>query len=336
VLGPDDVFHLQVHDGKGILARARENLGVALATEQYAAKIFSNGTLRAGAIEVPGPMTPESASAMARSFVTAVGDWHMPKVLPQGSKWVKDELTPEDAQMLLSRKFAVTDIARWLGLPPHMLGDLDRATFSNIEHQGQEFVTYSLGSWLSLWEFGINTQLIVDPTRHFVEFVRDALVRGDLAARWSAYQIAISTGTVTRNEVRRRENLNALDGLDEPLTPAHLTGRALAAPAPSSPARAERLAEAAAARVLRKEVAAVQRLAVRHAADGDAFAVAVTEFYQKHVALVAESLALPTETSEAYCAGQAAQALAGWVDALDQWGSAHYAAGLAALALEAA
>jgi hypothetical protein len=207
-----------------------------MTTEQYASRIFSRGTLNGGVIEVPGPMDPESARSMAQSFVTAAGEWHMPKVLPMGAKMAdpKLALTPENAQMLLSRKFAISDVARWLGLPPHMIGDLDRATFSNIEHQGQEFVTYSLGPWLSLWEFAINDQLILQPNRFFAEFTRDALVRGDIAARWQAYQIAVQTGTWTRNEVRRKENMNALDGLDEPLDPAHLTG---SQPPTAQPAR---------------------------------------------------------------------------------------------------
>jgi HK97 family phage portal protein len=232
----DEIFHLRGADGKGILESARDNLGLAMTTEQYASRIFSRGTLNGGVIEVPGPMDPESARSMAQSFVTAAGEWHMPKVLPMGAKMAdpKLALTPENAQMLLSRKFAISDVARWLGLPPHMIGDLDRATFSNIEHQGQEFVTYSLGPWLSLWEFAINDQLILQPNRFFAEFTRDALVRGDIAARWQAYQIAVQTGTWTRNEVRRKENMNALDGLDEPLDPAHLTG---SQPPPAAGAR---------------------------------------------------------------------------------------------------
>ena len=287
---------------------------------------------------------------MARSFVTQVGEWHLPKVLEQGSKWTPNSLTPENAQMLLSRKFSIDDIARWLGVPPHMIGSLERSTNNNIEHQGQEFVTYALGPWLSLWEFAINDQLILQPNRFYVEFVRDALVRGDIAARWEAYSAAVTTGTFTRNEVRRMENKNSLEGLDTPLDPAHLTGKQTPArkvtPPPTdddvededaAPSKAAAIAHASAARLLRKEMTAVQKFAVRHAADQDAFAVAITEFYDRHAELVDGTLLLGVEESRGYCAGQAAQVLGGhWIAALELWKTDHYAAGLAALALETA
>lgn len=349
----DDIFHLMGPSddgvvGKGVLEYARDSIGTALATESYAARVFSRGGLHSGMISVPGVLNEEASKRMAKSFITAVGDWHLPKILEQGATWANQSMTPENAQMLLSRKFSIDDIARWLGVPPHMIGSLDRSTNNNIEHQGQEFVTYSLGPWLSLWEFAINDQLILAPKRFYAEFVRDALVRGDIAARWQAYQIAVSTGTFTRNEVRRKENMNSLDGLDTPIDPAHLTGKQPQGEARREPpardeddsasarlARAEAIATESAARVLRKEIKAVQRLAVKHAANQDAFAAAVTEFYAAHVALVAETLMLPDASG--YCAGQAAQIVNGdWVAAIRQWETPEYAAGLAALALEEA
>lgn len=350
-LGPDEVFHLRASDDRGVLDRARDSLGLSMALDSYAGKIFGKGTMGGGLIQVPGPMGDESARAMAQSFITAAGEWHLPKVLPQGATWIaQDGMTPDKAQMLTSRQFSVTDIARWLGLPPHMLADLTKSSFSNIEHQGQEFVTYSLGPWLSLWEFGINDQLILQPAKFYAEFVRDALVRGDIAARWQAYQIGVSTGTVTRNEVRRKENMNALDGLDKPLDPAHLTGKQdppkqadTSEPEPDpepdddAPTKAQAIAHASASRLLRKEVAEVSKLAVRHAADGDAFAGAVGAFYQKHAGLVAETLQLDAKTAEGYCASQASQVVTGfWPDAVALWQEPSYAAGLAAMALEEA
>jgi len=336
----DEVFHLRGADGKGILESARESLGLALVTDAYAGRIYSKGVLGGGIIEVPAAMDPESSKAMAQSFVTAMGDWHMPRILPVGAKMASTEqLTPEKAQMLLSRKFSINEIARWLGLPPHMIGDLERSTNNNIEHQGQEFVTYSLGPWLSLWEFAINDQLVLQPNRFYAEFTRDALVRGDIAARWEAYMKAVTTGTFTRNEVRRLENRKWLPGLDTPLDPANITGNggSSSSPSPKKPrtsAKAEAIAHASASRLLRKEIAAVQKMAVRHAADGDAFAVAVADFYAAHADLVAETLMLDAGAARDYCSQQAAQLLADWVSALALWKVDDYAAGLAALALE--
>jgi len=344
----DDIFHLKGPSddgivGKGVLAYARDNLGLAMAVERYAGMTFGRGTLNGGAITVPGLLNPEASRRMAESFISAAGDWHLPKVLEQGATWTPNELTPEDFQMILSRKFSVTDIARWLGVPPHMIGDLERATFSNIEQQGQDFVTYSLGPWLSLWEFALSDQLVLNTSRFYCEFQRDALVRGDFLARWQGYQVAVSTGTFTRNEVRRKENMSALDGLDDPLEPAHLTGSPDPAghtdpPAgPSKPSqKAQAIAIESAARVLRKEARAVQQMAARHAKDSDAFAVAVTEFYADHVVLVSDSLKLSIEEAKAYCSNQAAQVIADGVGVAEHWLAPRYAEQLASIALQEA
>jgi HK97 family phage portal protein len=345
----DEIFHMRVFSddgviGKGVLDHARDSLGLSLTVENYASTTFSRGGMHGGNITVPGLLDEEASQRMARSFVTSYGNWHMPKVLEQGATFASASFNPDQAQMILSRKFSINDIARWLGVPPHMVGDLDRATFSNIEEQGLEFVTYSLGPWLSLFEFAINDQLIIQTDTYYVEFVRDALVRGDIAKRWQAYQVAVTTGTFTRNEIRQLENRNKIEGLDEPLDPTHLTGSVAGGSnnEPKEPAKtstrtkAEMIAEASAARLLRKEVTAVQKMAVRHAADQDAFACAVAEFYESHAELVAVTLMMNLDDARGYCSQQAAQVLGDWITALGTWKTDDYAAGLAALALEEA
>lgn len=348
----DEIFHLRgVSDdgvtGKGVLAYARDAIGLSLAQDSYAAAIFARGAMHGGVIKVDGIMDEDASKRMARSFVNATAgpnNWHWPAVLEQGAEWQPNSMTPENAQMLLSRKFSVNDIARWLGLPPHMLADLERSTNNNIEHQGQEFVTYNLGPWLTLFENAVNDQLIIQTDTYYVEFLRDALVRGDIVARWDAYMKAVTTGTFTRNEVRELENRNKLPGLDKPLDPQNITGAGVGAAAHDqkesasliSP-KAEAIVTESAARLLRKEVATVQKLAVRHAAHADQFAAAVTEFYDRHAELVAVTLAWDMDSAREYCASQAAQVLTGdWIAALGTWQTDAYAAGLAALALEEA
>lgn len=347
----DDIFHLRGAcddgiEGKGVLQYARDSLGLGITLENYASKLFSRGALNGGLIQVPGPVDPAAMKLAAESFKTAYNDWHMPKILPQGATWVNQTMEPDKAQFILSRKFSVNDIARWLGLPPHMLADLERSTNNNIEHQGQEFVTYSLGLWLSLWEFSINDQLMLKPETFYAEFVRDALVRGDIQTRWAAYVAGTNAGILAINEVRTKENLKKIDGGDVPREPANITGRRAsdAPPSPRGPARAEETSDQAlaivqqsATRLLRKEIAAVQKCAVRHAADLDAYAAAITEFYAKHVDLVAETLQMSSDQAAAYCSQQAAQAIGEhWIGALELWGTDTYAAGLAGLALEEA
>jgi HK97 family phage portal protein len=347
----DEIFHLRGASddgvvGKGILDYARSALGTAAATESYAANIFSNGTLNGGVIENPGVLNGDAAKRMAQSFVTASKQWHMPKVLEQGSKWVESTMTPEDAQMLLSRKYTVDDIARWLGVPRMMLENSD-PSFGNAEQFTQNFIDFVMGPWLTLWENAIGHQLVVDPTRFFAQFKRQALVRGNFLERVNGLVAMTNAGIISVDEARGVEDLNKRGGKsDELRQPQNITGkpavvdaaaRRAAQPAEDSSSKAAAIASAAASRLLRKEIKAVQMAAVRHAADADAFVAAVAEFYAGHVELVMSTLSMSESTAKTYCAGQANQIVnAEWVQALDLWKTDAYAAGVAAIALEVA
>lgn len=334
--------------GKGILAYARDSIGLGVVLEQYASKLFGRGGTHGGFITPTGPVAPEAQKAFAEAYLAKVGDWHVPKILPRGATFQPSTMDPEKAQLILSRKFTINDIARWLGVPPHMIGDLDRATFSNIEEMAEEFVTYSLGPWLSLMEFSINDQLVLRPDTYYAEFVRDALVRGKLLDRWQAYVMGSNAGLLAKNEVRAKENLPKVPGGDVPNDPANIIGnrrQSEGAPPSGRPARrtdtpqrtdtADAIAVAAAKRVLWKEVRRIQALAVKHAADENAFVEAVTEFYAEHMALVVDALAMTPEAASDYCSQQAAQVVGGdWVEAVTRWQQDAYVAGLAALALD--
>lgn len=346
----DEIFHLRGASddgvkGRGILEAARTSLGTALATESYAAQIFGRGTLNGGVIETPGAMEDEERKKLAQQFVTKNGQWHVPKVLVHGAKWSPNTMTPEDAQMLLSRKHSVDDIARWLGVPRQMLENSD-PSFGNAEQFDQSFLTYSMGEWFSLFEFAINHQLVVDRTLHFAEFKRDAFMRAKFLERAQGNVLLKNAGIISADEVRAVEGKNTRGGkADDLVEPQNITGKP-AGPANSStptvpdnqptPKKAQAIVVESAARVLRKEIAAVQKLAVRHAADADAFATAITGFYADHAGLIAQTLQMSTEDAAGYCAGQAAQVLSGWIAALETWKTDDYAAGLAALALDEA
>lgn len=348
----DEIFHLMGASddgicGKGILEYARTSLGTASATESYAANIFSRGTLNGGTIETPGLLDTEAAKRMAKTFITSAGDWHLPKVLEQGATFKPNEMTPEDAQMLLSRKYTVDDIARWLGVPRLMLENAD-PSFGNAEQFTQNFIDFSMGQWLALWESAINDQLILAPQVYFAQFTRQALVRGNFKDRIEGLVLAAGGPIMTPDEGRKVEDLPTLGGKYGDLREnQNVTGKPAApsTPAPSLPpakkpstdanARASAIVVESASRLLAKEVAEVQKLAVRHAADTEAFAVAVTDFYAGHVARVEQWLQMSAVEAHGYCAGQAAQIVSGdWLLALETWKTADYAAGLAGLALE--
>ncbi len=359
VYNQGDIFHLRGAEGKGILEAARTSLGTALATEQYASLVFGRGTLNSGVIENPGLLDVEASKRMAQSFLTVAGNWHLPKVLEQGSKWVESKMSPEDAQMLLSRKFSVDDMARWLGVPRQMLENND-PSFGNAEQFDRNFMAYSMGPWLSLFEFAINDQLILASKKYYAQFTREAIVRGDLAVRWQAHVAAVNAGIKTVDEVRAVENLNKRGGkADELREPQNITGKPGVAEDPGADgpalprsvpppvkrqeppaddeesAQARAIAVESAARLLRKEIAAVQKMAVRAASDQDEFTDSVTTFYAKHADLVEQTLQISRAEADRYCAGQAHQVINGdWLSALEVWRSPDYATGLAALALE--
>jgi HK97 family phage portal protein len=346
-LTQDEVFHLcgaseDGITGQGILAYARNSIGLAHAMESYAQRIFGKGVLNGGTITVPGQLDPEASKRMAQSFITAAGDWSLPKVLEQGATWEKPDMSPEDFQMILSRKFSIDDMARWLGIPRQMLENND-PSFGNAEQFDRNFIVYSMGPWLSLWEFAIKDQLILNPQRFYAEFNRDAIVRADIGQRWTAHVEAVNAGIKSVDEVRAVEGLNKRGGkADELREPQNITGKPkaddpAAAPRSAQTTRAAAIAQASAARMIRKEVTAVQALAKKHAQDLAQFALAVDAFYLDHVALVEQTLQVTHAVAVEYATSHARLArTTAWVAALQTWSSDSYAAGVAAMALEAA
>jgi HK97 family phage portal protein len=344
----DEIFHLRGAGGKGILEYARTSLGTALATETYAGGVFGSGNLNGGVIETPGTLDPEASRRMALTFTTKPGEWHLPKVLEQGSTWKPNTMTPEDAQMLLSRKYSVDDIARWLGVPRQMLENSD-PSFGNAEQFWQAFLTVSMGGWLSLFEFAVNSQLVLVPAKYFAQFTRQALMRGNFRDRIEALVLAAGGPIFTTDEARAIEDRNTLGGKAAELREnQNVTGKPAAPPAadPTPPTktppaddpkgrnRSGAIVLASAERLLRKEITAVQKAAVKHAADAEAFTTWVTAFYAAHTILVMQTLQMAQADAESYCGSQRQQILTCWLAALELWQSDHYASGLAALALE--
>ena len=136
-------------------------------------------------------------------------------------QWQSLGISNDDAQYLETRKFQINEIARWYGVPPHMIGDLENATFSNIEHQGIEYVTYSLRPWLVRWEQEIRRKLYTDDV-YFSEFLVDGLLRGDTKTRYDGYKVARETGWLSVNEIRALENLNPVEGGDQYIQPLNM------------------------------------------------------------------------------------------------------------------
>lgn len=241
-LPAEKVFHVKGlgFDGiKGysVIRYARESLGIARAEERYGSKFFANDATPNYALEHPGVLEDTSREHLKKSVEEGhkgVNKSHQFMILEEGMTLKQLGMPPKDAQYLASRKFSVLEVARWLDIPPSMLKDLDKGTFNNVEMQGIQFVVYTLMRWLKRWEAEANYKLFgIDGRRkYFTEFIVAALLRGDTKARFDAYRVAINSGWISRDEVRRLENLNSVEELQAFLQPLNMTTVGSSAPEP--------------------------------------------------------------------------------------------------------
>lgn len=272
---------------------ARQSIGLTLGTEEFGARFYGNGAHLGSVLEHPGKLSDAAHSRLTKSVEMrhqGLSNAHRLMILEEGMKINSIGIPPENAQFLETRKFQISEIARLYRIPPHMLADLDKATFSNIEQLSLEFVTYTLLPWLTRWEQAIYRDLLT-PTerqRYFAEHLIDGLVRGDQKTRYEAYAQARQNGWLSANDIREMENMNPVEGGDVYLVPLNMVpadqvssgigsrsqgDRETRAWPPEQRARAEqialgrqRLAESyqrvlldAAGRVLRREIADVRR-----------------------------------------------------------------------------
>jgi HK97 family phage portal protein len=199
---------------------SREAIALAIAGEQRAGALHKNAALPSGVVKTAAGMGPEALRLLKKSFADAysgVGESGNTLFLDAGMDFQALSHDPQKSQFMESRRFQIQEIARTYRVPLHMIGDLERATFSNIEQQSIEFVVYTLGPWLRRIEQSITRDLILPSERgqYFVKFNVNSLLRGDIAARFDAYNKAILSGWLNRNEVRELEDFNIAPGLDE-------------------------------------------------------------------------------------------------------------------------
>lgn len=215
VYKPSQVFHLKglSYDGvKGIspIAQVREAVGLALATEEYGAKFFGNGARPGGVLEHPGILKdPEKLRESWNRVYQGTRNSHKVAVLEEGMKYHSIGIAPEDAQFLETRKYQVNEICRIFRVPPHLVGDLERATFSNIEHQSIEFVQHTIRPWIVRWEQAISRLLLDESERllYFARFNVDGLMRGDYKSRMEGYAVGRQNGWLSINDIRRLEDM---------------------------------------------------------------------------------------------------------------------------------
>ena len=217
-LSPTDVLHIPGLGFDGLvgyspIAMAKNAIGMAIACEEYGAKFFANGAQPSGVLEHPG--TIKDPSRVRESWTQTFGGSHNANkvaVLEEGMKYTPISISPEQAQFLETRKFQINEIARIFRVPPHMVGDLEKSSFSNIEQQSLEFVKYTLDPWVSRWEQAMVRSLLTpdEKTGYFIKFNVDGLLRGDYQSRMNGYAIGRQNGWMSANDIRELENLDRI------------------------------------------------------------------------------------------------------------------------------
>lgn len=213
--------------GMSPIEYARESIGLAMATEKHGAKLFANGAQLGGILSHPGKISKQAADRLVGSFNSVNGgveNAHKTALIEEGMKWEKITMTAEDAQFLESRKFQRSEIAGIFRVPSHLINDLEKATFSNVEHLDLAFVKHALMPHLVSIEQTLKKDLMTqeEKKRYFFKFNAGALLRGDMKSRYEAHARAVLAGWKNRNEVREDEDRNPQDGLDEFLYPTNM------------------------------------------------------------------------------------------------------------------
>ena len=221
-LNPEDVLHVPGLGFDGLvgyspIAMAKNAIGLAIATEEFGAKFFANGAAPSGVLEHPG--TIKDPAKVRESWNTTFGgsgNAGKVAVLEEGMKYTPISISPEQAQFLETRKFQINEIARIFRVPPHMVGDLEKSSFSNIEQQSLEFVKYTLDPWVIRWEQAMARAWFTDDEKKtlFIKFSVDGLLRGDYASRMSGYATARQNGWMSANDIRELENLDKIPSED--------------------------------------------------------------------------------------------------------------------------
>lgn len=363
-LSGDRVWHLRGLGGDGYTGYSpiglhRRSVELGLAAQEFGARFFGNDARPGGVLEHPGRLSEEAHANLRQSWEEAHGGLsrsHRVAILEEGLKFHEIGIPPEDAQYLQTRRHQVEEIARIFRIPPHMLADLERSTFSNIEHQSLEFMKYTMLPWFERWQQSIahNLMLAAERRRYYAEFLTEAMLRGDTLSRYQAYAQARQNGWLSANEIRRLENMDPAPGGDTYLVPLNMIpvsepGAASAQPAARfSEERSMRSATArhrlrasyvtiyhdVAARILRREVHDITRQARKmlRTRDLPSFRAWLDEFYRDHTEYIMRQMRPVNNSYGEAAAGEAQEEVnepVGMTEAIEKF-LASYTGGYAA------
>lgn len=282
-----------------VISYARDSLGLSLAAERYGSRFFRNDSRPSGILHTDKLLNDGAAKRLKETWESyhSGGNQQRVAILEQGLTWQQIGISPEEAQFLGTREFQAEDVCRWFRVPPHMVGLTSKATSwgSGIEEMNIGFLTYTLRPWLTRWIQAIRRDLILAPQTYFADFIVEHLLKGDIQSRYNAYAIARQWGWLSVNEIRRYENLNPVSGGDTYLTPLNMSPAALT-PKGEGEGHYRLLVEESAARLVRREMAAIGRLPT----DGQWMA-GVERFFGDHTALVAQAMRISPGKAQEFC-----------------------------------
>jgi len=232
-LPADRVLHLRAFNSRGLLGdsmveRLKQTIGITLATEKFGATFYGQGTQLSGVLTHPGSLSEGAQKRLRDSWndrYSGLSGSHRIAILEEGLKWDPISVPPEASQFLETRQFQVQEASRALNLPPHMLRDLWRATFSNVEQQAIDFVVNSLRPWAVILEQRMQLSLLTEAERragYYIKHNLEGLLRGDIKTRYESYAIGRNWGWLSANDVRELEDLNPIDMGDVYLQPLNM------------------------------------------------------------------------------------------------------------------
>ena len=228
VLPSEDVLHIKGlgHDGimgYSPISYAKQTIGISQAMEEAGGTFFANSSRPSGVLEHPAKLSEDASKRLRQGWdgmYSGSDNVGKTAILEEGMKWTSLSIPHSDAQWIEARQYALQDIARIYRVPPHMVGDLSRATYSNIESQQIAYMQQTLMPWLRRWEQEINKKLIGGDERSvYGEFLVEEMMRGNTIDRFAAYRTARESGWLSVNEIRKRENMNPIDNGDNFIQP---------------------------------------------------------------------------------------------------------------------
>lgn len=312
--------------GYNVIRFAREALGAAIATQKTAAAFFGNAMSPDGILTHPGNLSEPAQDRLEKTMDRKHGGAAKTKrlmILEEGMTYTPTTIPPEEAQFLETRQFTVPEICRWFRMQPHKVADLQKATFSNIEHQALEYVGDTLTSWMIRWEQEISRKLFTEQELSqgfYAKHIADALLRGDIATRFKAYSVGRQWGWLSVDDVRRLEDMNPLEeGGDIYLTPLNMAD--VTDPPPNN--TATELNAEIASRLANAEIHAIEARIDKADEDKERFNAWVEDYFNHHAKYIRksiEALGLDTEAIVDQLVREGIEAFTGnHEDAMNAW-----------------